>query len=79
MPTLILSGAYDSLTPVSWNKSAFVTLPNGAFVLAPMSGHGVITYSQCAQRVAQAFIANPVEPPDTSCFADLAPQWVLPN
>ena len=32
IPTLILSGAYDNLTPVSWNKSAFETLPNGVFV-----------------------------------------------
>ena len=78
VPTLILSGAYDNLTPVSWNKSAFVTLPNGVFVLAPMSGHGVITYSACAERIAQAFIANPDAALDTSCFADLEPQWVLP-
>ena len=77
-PTLILSGAYDNLTPVSWNKSAFATLPNGVFVLAPMSGHAVITYSACAEQIAQAFIANPVESPDTSCLADLQTQWVLP-
>ena len=29
IPTLIMAGAYDNLTPVSWNKSAFTTLPNG--------------------------------------------------
>jgi pimeloyl-ACP methyl ester carboxylesterase len=78
VPTLILSGAYDNLTPVSWNKSAFTTLPNGFFVLAPMSGHAVITYSACAERVAQAFIADPATSPDTSCLADLEPRWVLP-
>ena len=38
IPTLILAGAYDNLTPVSWNKSAFETLPNGVFVLAPGAG-----------------------------------------
>ena len=78
VPILILAGAYDNLTPVSWNTSAFDTLPNGVFVLAPMSGHAVITYSACAARVAQAFIANPVQAPDTSCVADLQPRWVLP-
>ena len=78
VPTLILSGAYDNLTPVSWNKSAFVTLPNGVFVLAPMSGHAVITYSMCAEQIGQAFIANPNETPDTSCLAALEPRWVLP-
>jgi hypothetical protein len=78
VPTLILSGAYDNLTPVSWNKSAFVSLPNGIFVLAPMSGHAVITYSMCAEQIAQAFLADPDKAPDTSCVASLEPQWVLP-
>ena len=78
VPTLILAGAYDNLTPLTWNKSAFVTLPNGILVVAPTSGHAVLTYSTCAERVGQAFIANPVAPLDTSCIADLAPKWVLP-
>ena len=78
IPTLVLAGAYDNLTPVSWNKSAFVTLPNATFVLAPMSGHGVIAFSACGQQLGQAFIANPTDPLDTACLADIAPQWVLP-
>lgn len=78
VPTLILAGAYDNLTPVSWTKSAFVTLPNGVFVLAPMAGHGVIVYSDCAQQVGRAFVDDPTAALDTSCFADLQPQWVLP-
>jgi hypothetical protein len=43
-----------------------------------MSGHGVIAYSECAQRIGQAFIASPTEAPDTACLAELAPRWVLP-
>ncbi len=78
IPTLVLAGAYDNLTPVTWNKSAFVTLQNGEFVLAPMSAHAVITYSTCGEQLGQAFIADPVAPLDTACLADLAPQWVLP-
>jgi pimeloyl-ACP methyl ester carboxylesterase len=78
IPTLILSGAYDNLTPISWNKSAFETLPNGAFVLAPGAAHGVITYSACADQIAQAFITDPDLSPNTSCLAGLEPQWVLP-
>jgi pimeloyl-ACP methyl ester carboxylesterase len=78
VPTLILAGSYDLQTPVSWNKSAFVTLPNAYFVEFPMSGHGVITYSPCAEQVAAAFIADPRVFPETSCVAELKPQWVLP-
>jgi pimeloyl-ACP methyl ester carboxylesterase len=79
IPTLILSGAYDNLTPVSWNKSAFETLPNGIFVLAPGAAHGVITYSACADQIAQAFINDPDVSPNTACLADLQPKWVLPG
>lgn len=78
VPTLILAGAYDNLTPITWNKSAFVNLPNAVFVIAPMSGHAAITYSTCAGQIAHAFMADPVAPPDTTCFVDLQPQWVLP-
>lgn len=78
IPTLVLAGAYDNLTPVSWNKSAFVSLPNGTYVLVPMAGHGTIAYSECAQLIGQAFIANPTAPLDTACLTDLEPEWVLP-
>jgi pimeloyl-ACP methyl ester carboxylesterase len=78
VPTLILSGVYDSLTPVSWNTSAFDSLPNGVFVLAPMSGHAVITYSACAEQIAQDFVTDPDVSPDTSCLATLEPKWVMP-
>jgi pimeloyl-ACP methyl ester carboxylesterase len=79
VPTLILAGSYDLQTPVSWNKSAFVTLPNGLFLEFPMAGHGVITYSACAEGIAAAFIADPRAMPDTSCMAGLDPAWVLPD
>lgn len=79
IPTLVLSGAYDNLTPVSWNKSAFETLPSGVFVLVPMSGHATITYSDCAGQIGQAFVNDPDVPPDTSCLADLKPKWALPG
>ena len=79
IPTLILSGAYDNLTPISWNASASKTLSNGALVHVPMSGHAAITYSACAEQVGQAFVADPWVVPDTSCLSDLAPQWVMPG
>lgn len=77
IPTLILSGAYDNLTPISWNTSASETLANGVLVLVPMSGHAAITYSACAEQVGQAFVADPAVAPDTSCLAELEPQWVM--
>lgn len=79
VPTLIFAGAYDLQTPVSWNKSAFVTLPNARFVEFPMSGHGVITFSACADAVAAAFIADPTGALDSSCTGALSPAWAMPS
>ncbi|MDQ3694720.1 MAG: alpha/beta hydrolase, partial [Chloroflexota bacterium] len=73
IPALILAGVYDLQTPVSWNKEAFVHLPNAGLLIFPMSGHGVITFSQCAADVTAAFIENPIYYPDSSCIADLIP------
>ncbi len=79
IPTMIFAGAYDLQTPVSWNKSAFVHLPNASFVLFPMAGHGAILYSDCAAGIANAFIADPRAIPDESCVATLRPQWAMPD
>lgn len=78
IPTLVMAGAYDNLTPVSWNKSAFMSLANSQFLLFPMAGHGTIAYSACAQEIGNAFITNPSAPLDTACIADLEPEWVMP-
>lgn len=78
LPTLILAGTYDLQTPLSWNKEAFVHLPNAGLLIFPMSGHGVITFSDCAAQVTAEFIDNPIYYPDSSCIADLYPEWVLP-
>jgi pimeloyl-ACP methyl ester carboxylesterase len=80
IPTLILAGTYDMQTPLSWNKQAFVTLPNSGLVIAPMSGHGVLTFHQaCATQIADAFMDDPGYMPDDRCVADYYPQWVLPD
>lgn len=78
-PTLMFAGAYDNLTPITWNTSASTTLSHGTLVLVPMAGHAAITYSACAEQIGQAFIADPSVASDTSCLADLAPQWEMPD
>lgn len=80
IPTLILAGTYDMQTPLSWNKQAFVTLPNAGLVIAPMSGHGVLTYHQeCVTQIADDFLNNPGYLPDDRCVADYYPVWSLPD
>ncbi len=79
VPTLILAGSFDFQTPVSWNKQAFVNLPNAYYSEFPMAGHGVILFSDCASDVTVDFVDDPTTEPDNSCKVDLKPRWVLPD
>ncbi|MCA9878857.1 MAG: alpha/beta hydrolase [Thermomicrobiales bacterium] len=80
IPTLIFAGTYDMQTPLSWNKQAFVTLPNAGLVIVPMSGHGVLTYHpECITQISNDFMANPGYLPDDRCVAAYYPAWALPD
>ncbi len=84
VPTLILAVTFDlrtplSQTPLSWNKEAFVHLPDAGLLIFPMAGHGVIAFSDCARQVTAEFVDDPIYYPDSRCIADLYPKWVLPG
>jgi pimeloyl-ACP methyl ester carboxylesterase len=70
IPTLILTGSLDSVTPPSWGRIAARTLPNSTFVTIPGAGHFVLPVSRCAQHVFASFLAIPAAP-NTSCVARL--------
>ena len=79
LPTLVLGGRYDTQTPIFMAIQAMAGLTQGTFVEFPNTGHGVIAYSTCAQDIGVAFVNAPTQTPDTSCTADLKPQFVLPT
>jgi len=77
IPTLILSGGFDAVTPPSWGKIAARTLPNSTDVVIPGVGHFAASVSGCAQRVIASFLAKP-NAPDTRCVGGLRPPSFLP-
>lgn len=76
IPTLVLTGDWDIQTPPSWGSIVAEGFSNGQLVDAPMSGHGVIRYSQCANDIAVSFIDEPEQTLNTGCVADLVPDFV---
>ena len=72
VPTLILSGTFDAVTPLAWAYAASETLPNSRIVQIPGVGHFVAPESACAQSVIASFLEQP-DAPDTSCVASLKP------
>lgn len=76
IPTLVLSGDYDTQTPSSWNAMAMQGLTNAELVEFPQSGHGVIAFSACASNVATSFVLEPRTGLNTACTEDLEPNFV---
>jgi pimeloyl-ACP methyl ester carboxylesterase len=70
LPTLILAGEYDPVTPARWAQVAQETLPNSYYVEMPRGGHGVSFVDECGARVVRAFLNRPGRRPNTSCMED---------
>jgi hypothetical protein len=66
IPTLLLSGGYDWLTPAAWGRDAAKALPESRHVVFRSQGHGVSSQDACAARLRDEF----VDAPD--------PRWPLP-
>ena len=67
LPTLIMSGEIDPVTPPVWGEAIAKTLPNSKHIVMPGTGH-TAGGTGCGRRLIKAFIdAGTVENLDTSC------------
>jgi pimeloyl-ACP methyl ester carboxylesterase len=67
LPTLILAGEYDPITPSTNGELAMRTLSKSQFFLFPATGHGVLYTGTCSDDLVVAFLKTPVEKPGTTC------------
>ncbi len=80
VPTLILSGEYDPVTPPTWGQRASQTLENSFFFEYPGVGHGASVVVGCPQEMMLAFLADPSSAPDDACIAEMGPlEFVVPG
>lgn len=73
LPTLVLAGQFDPITPPSWGRSAAETLTNSYFFEIPSIGHGAVFEHVCPQSMAREFLHDPTAEPDSSCIATIGP------
>jgi len=71
VPTLIVSGRYDPITPTYYAEIVAARLPNSVRVEFPNVGHGVVASSECADTIFRNFLWSPTYYLDTSCVADV--------
>jgi hypothetical protein len=67
VPVLILVGAFDPVTPVSYAELAAATLSRGRVFVFPAASHGVIGGDACASKIIAAFLAAPDQRPEVGC------------
>ena len=67
VPTLVLSGDLDPVTPPTWGQSVAQHLSRAMHVEVPGSGHGVIS-TACGKQLVQTFLdRGTTDGLDTSC------------
>jgi len=77
VPTLLITGDYDPITPPANARLAMETLPNSTLVVVPGEGHAAITTRECTQDLAARFLADPGKELATKCVGELpAPQFI---
>ena len=79
IPTLIVAGEYDPITPPDYGRATAETLSNGYFFEFPGLGHGVFDEGECPLSITLAFLDEPGIAPDGSCIDDMpGPEYSLP-
>jgi pimeloyl-ACP methyl ester carboxylesterase len=77
IPTLVLTGEFDSAVPRFISHQIPPTLPNSFLYDFPASGHLQLTdfnpVSPCARSIAEQFLRRPKRSPDASCVEELPP------
>jgi pimeloyl-ACP methyl ester carboxylesterase len=70
IPTLVLEGEFDPVTPPEYGQLVAGYLSNGYYFEFPGVGHDVLS-NECARQVAGAFITDPKQAPEATCVSQM--------
>ncbi|MFN2241772.1 MAG: alpha/beta hydrolase [Anaerolineae bacterium] len=80
IPTLVMSGEYDPVTPPDWGRQAASTLSSSFFFEYPGLGHGTSPGTGCPSEMMTGFLDDPGAVPDDACIAEMGPPaFVVPT
>jgi pimeloyl-ACP methyl ester carboxylesterase len=69
VPTLLMNGEFDPITPPAWGQHAAETLDNAYLYIYPGVGHGASGVEGCPQDMMITFLLNPAAAPDDACIS----------
>jgi pimeloyl-ACP methyl ester carboxylesterase len=70
LPTLILAGEFDPVTPPEYGQLVASHLSQGFFFEVPGIGHDITGASACTREMAGAFLNEPGQAPDAGCIEE---------
>jgi pimeloyl-ACP methyl ester carboxylesterase len=80
IPTLVLTGSLDPITPAADAERAAKTLKNGQYFEFAGFGHAVTKGTDCPRAIRQVFLDDPdvelVGRPEVACAKDPAPAFL---
>lgn len=80
IPTLIMGGEFDPITPPAFGRLVASSLPNSTFFEFPGLAHGVSSAADCPLAIMVSFVDDPAAPLDGSCIDSMAgPRFVIPG
>lgn len=71
LPSLIIEGEMDPITPPPNAKAILPGFRNGTYVEFPFAGHGPSRSVKCAGDMLNAFYDDPAAEPDLSCVEEM--------
>ncbi|MBK9124562.1 MAG: alpha/beta hydrolase [Chloroflexi bacterium] len=77
IPALVLSGAFDPITPPLFADAALEGLSNGQIIRVAHAGHGIVNVNRCVVELSLAFLDDPATRLDLTCLEDYVPFWRL--
>jgi hypothetical protein len=78
IPTLVISGQFDPITPPEWGKLAASTLSKSFFFEVPAGGHGPSLTVDCPQQMVLTFLDQPGTAPDSTCLSKRKVSYSVP-
>jgi pimeloyl-ACP methyl ester carboxylesterase len=81
IPTLVIAGAFDSITPPGFGQMVAAHLPHSYYLEFPDQGHAPTAASNtdCPMTTVLTFLEHPESGPETDCLAqETSPRFLVP-
>lgn len=68
IPTLLLSGNFDPITPPDYGEMTLESFTNGQHIIDPLGSHGILFSDECPDSILDQFLDDPHREVDSACL-----------